>query len=78
MRGRVTHALYKMMEIDDCVAESLEDYVEIAVKLGCDTSFRNDIEKLIEARNGCLFEEAEAVREFERFFHMVTKQGLDH
>jgi len=78
MRGRVTQAMYRMMDIADCVADGLDNYVEIAVKLGCDASHRNAIEKQIEARNECLFEESKAVLEFERFFHMATKRGTSH
>ena len=40
LRGRLTHAMYRAMQIDDCVAESPRQYVEIALRLANDPSWR--------------------------------------
>ena len=67
-RGRNTYAFYQAMGLPDCVAKGPEHYVEIAVRLGTDKAYRDDIKARILARNHVLYEDMEVVREFERFF----------
>lgn len=67
-RGRHTQAMYRKMGIGDCIARSIEDYVDIAVRLGTDAAFRQDVRERILARNHVLYEDPRVVREFERFF----------
>jgi predicted O-linked N-acetylglucosamine transferase (SPINDLY family) len=43
MRGRQNYAVLQMLGITDTVADSLDRYVEIAVRLGLDRSWREDI-----------------------------------
>jgi len=68
LRGRITLAQYEMMGITDCVAKSPEDYVELAVALGCDEGRRRAMKEKILSASGVLFENIEAVRELEDFF----------
>jgi predicted O-linked N-acetylglucosamine transferase (SPINDLY family) len=67
-RSRVTYACYTRMGLMDCVADSPVQYVKIAVRLGTDKAYRDDIKARILARNHVLYEDMEVVREFERFF----------
>ena len=67
-RGRHTQAMYRKMEILDCIASSPEEYIRIAVRLGTDPEYREELRSRIQARNGVLFEDSRVVREFERFF----------
>jgi hypothetical protein len=67
-RGRHTLGFYKAMGIPDCVAKGPGEYVDIAVRLGTDKAWRDDIKARILARNHVLYEDMEVVREFERFF----------
>ena len=72
LRGRMTYGLYKRMGVLDCIAESKPAYVDLAVRLGTDTTFRGAVEAKIRANNEFLFNDIEVVKEFERFFLEAT------
>lgn len=67
-RGRHTLGMYTKMNIRECVAESPEDYVNIAVQIGSDPAYRQALRERIFAANAVLYEDNRVVREFERFF----------
>jgi predicted O-linked N-acetylglucosamine transferase (SPINDLY family) len=66
--GRVTAGYYRKMGMDDIVASSPEQYVQTAVRIATDRDYRLSIRHRIEAAAGAVFDDAEAVREHERFF----------
>jgi protein O-GlcNAc transferase len=74
-RGRHTQAMYRKMEILECIAKDAEDYVEIAVRLGCNQDFARAIKQRIVARSGILFEDLRVVTEFERFFLSALREA---
>ena len=61
MRGRVTAGMYRIMNIEECTAQSLTDYGPIALKLGMNTDYRRLIEAKIRERSEVLFERQEVV-----------------
>ena len=67
-RGRVTSACYRKMGVLDCIAADEEDYVRIAVRLGTDATWRQDMKSRIEAARDVLYEDTEVLRELEEFF----------
>jgi len=67
-RGRHTYGMYRKMGIEDCVARTPEEYVDIALRLGRDHEFRGQVKQRIAERAGVLYEDMNVVREFERFF----------
>jgi predicted O-linked N-acetylglucosamine transferase (SPINDLY family) len=67
-RGRYTLACYKMMGLSDCVVETPEAYVELAVRLACEDDFQAAISDHIRQRKAVLFEDRTAVSECERLF----------
>ena len=67
-RGRHTQAMYKKMDILDCIAADPEDYVGIAVRVATDGRYSDALRQRILARNHVLFEDPRVVSEFERFF----------
>jgi predicted O-linked N-acetylglucosamine transferase (SPINDLY family) len=67
-RGRATQAMCRSMGLTECIAEGAHDYVDRAIRLGTDPAYRAAVKKQILERNGALFEDMAAVREFERFF----------
>jgi predicted O-linked N-acetylglucosamine transferase (SPINDLY family) len=67
-RGRHTLGMYQRMGMFECVAWSPDEYIRIALSLGTNADFREEIKTRIMSRNGVLFEDVEVVREFERFF----------
>jgi protein O-GlcNAc transferase len=68
LKGRLTHAMYRWMGIEDCVASSPAEYARLAVKLGRDRAWRGAVREKILARNGVLYENVAGVRELEAFF----------
>jgi len=72
LRGRITFALYKQMQVLDCVARNPQDYIELALRLGTDNGFRETVRGRILAANGVLYENSEGVRELEQFFQRVS------
>lgn len=67
-RGRHTQAMYRKMQLQDCVAANNAGYVEIATRLCSDRAYRADLQRQILERNAVLFENDAVTREFERFF----------
>jgi predicted O-linked N-acetylglucosamine transferase (SPINDLY family) len=72
LRGRITQALYRKMGYMDCVADSTERYVEIAVRLGTDPGYRQQVHQQILAANSPLFEDLDSVRQLEAFFRQAV------
>jgi predicted O-linked N-acetylglucosamine transferase (SPINDLY family) len=55
-RSRVTSFMYRHMGVTDCIGESVDDYVEIALRLGRDAEARASVSQAILARNDVLFD----------------------
>ncbi len=62
LRGRITAGLYHKMQMRDCIVQSIEDYVALAVKLGTDRDFRQRMHDAINSHSGILFEDENEVR----------------
>ena len=75
VRGRYTFGGYQLMGIDDCIADSTESYVEIAVRLGTDADFRHDVERRIAAASDVLFDDRRAVAEHEEVFNRLIAEA---
>jgi predicted O-linked N-acetylglucosamine transferase (SPINDLY family) len=69
--GRVSQALYKKMQVGDLIAVSPEDYVRKAVQVATDRDYRAHIKSRIAQASDVIFDDLEAVREYERFFDEV-------
>ncbi len=67
-RSHVTAACYRKMGVLDCIAQSPDEYVRIAVHLGTEPQWRQMVKRRIEAARGVLFENQGVVRELEQFF----------
>jgi protein O-GlcNAc transferase len=68
MRGRVTEGCYRQMGFTELVADSLDSYVEIALRLANDAGWRERVKTEIAARSPVLYEDAPVVAELEDFF----------
>ena len=77
MRSRQCYAAYHHMQIFDCVAKDVADYVRIAVRLGNDPAYRASIREKILACNSVLYDNPSYARELEGFFaEAVSEQAL--
>jgi predicted O-linked N-acetylglucosamine transferase (SPINDLY family) len=74
MRGRLTYALYKQMDIMDCVADDVDAYVNIACKIANDSVWCEEISNKIKASSRCLYENLEPVHELEHFFQWAIER----
>jgi predicted O-linked N-acetylglucosamine transferase (SPINDLY family) len=74
-RGRHTLGMYRKMGISDCIAANPDHYVELAVRLTGDQRLREKVKDSILTASGCLFEDIQVVREFERFFREATQKS---
>jgi predicted O-linked N-acetylglucosamine transferase (SPINDLY family) len=72
LRGRITLALYKQMNVLDCVAANTQEYVEIAVRLGTDPQQRAFVRSKILAASSVLYENASGVRALEVFLRSAV------
>ncbi|EGZ23910.1 hypothetical protein PHYSODRAFT_481972 [Phytophthora sojae] len=72
--SRITYGFYQQMGINDLVASSLDEYVELAIKLATDTTFHKKMEQLIKRNRSKLSEDVQAVKEWEKFFDFAGQQ----
>ena len=73
MRGRVTAGLYRLMEIDELTANTLDQYVEIALRLGTARVFRREMVSGIVDRRETLFDRQDVVDGFVKFAREVSR-----
>ena len=74
LRGRFTDAMYRAMEMDECVATTPEEYVEIALRLANDPAWRDEVRRSILARNHVLFENVAGVKELAYVISSVARR----
>jgi protein O-GlcNAc transferase len=67
-RGRFGLAAYRQIGVEDAIATDVSDYIEKAVKIANDATYRNDLSQRIRDNAHKVFEDLEAVKELEDFF----------
>jgi len=72
LRGRLSLAIYKHLDVMDCIAENEEAYATIALRLGTDKDFRTSLEKRIAANLGYIFDDPIFLRDAVNF--LMTAQ----
>ena len=65
LRSRISYACYRQMEFLDCIAETTEEYINLALKLGTNPDYRQAISQKILAKNYKLFQNQDAMQEME-------------
>ena len=79
--GRVTSACYRKMGILDCIAKDRADYVRIALRLGTDKAWREQVRLRIRQERAVLFENPGVLRELEQFLVDAVRRthiGTEH
>jgi predicted O-linked N-acetylglucosamine transferase (SPINDLY family) len=74
MRGRHTMAILKLMGIEETIAATKEDYVKIAVRLGRDAQYRQQISQQIAENKHKLYYDLKPVRALEDFLFQVVNK----
>ncbi len=71
LRGRLTAGFYGAMDIKDCLAESADEYADLAVRLATDEGWADGIRGKISERAPVLFENSRELEENASFFRRV-------
>jgi predicted O-linked N-acetylglucosamine transferase (SPINDLY family) len=77
LRGRITNALYEMMDYRELVASTPQQYIDIAVRVGTDLGERERVRAEISSRSSALFENAAGMRELESFLERAVSESRD-
>ena len=73
LRGNFTAGMYRWMGWTDLIAQTPEQYVEIALRLANDKDQRRQTEETILAKNAVLFENPAGVTELADFIAGVAR-----
>ncbi len=72
MRGRHSYAILQMLGVTDTIAKDETEYIEIAVKLGLDQAWREQIVKRISQRHQYVYDEQTCVTALEQFYESIV------
>ncbi|HBB34443.1 MAG TPA: O-linked N-acetylglucosamine transferase, SPINDLY family protein [Cyanobacteria bacterium UBA8803] len=76
MRGRHSYSFLKMLGVTDTITYTETEYVEIAVRLGLDSVWRQEIAKRMEECHDRLYEDKACVAGLEAFYKQVVRERL--
>ncbi len=71
LHGRLSLAIYRHMEMLDCVVKDPGDFARIALRLGTEPEFRQTIEKQIESSSDNIFDDPSFLRDAQDFLLTV-------
>jgi predicted O-linked N-acetylglucosamine transferase (SPINDLY family) len=74
LRGRQTYALYKRLGVMDCIVNTPQEYIDKAVRLATDVSYREEIQRKICANNHLIFEDMGMVKELETHLAAMVRE----
>jgi protein O-GlcNAc transferase len=74
MRSRDSFAILTMMGVKETIAASLDEYAALAVKLGKDSEWRQNISKKIAANKHRIYHDRTCITALEDFFERVVKR----
>jgi protein O-GlcNAc transferase len=69
MRGRQSYGMLKCMELDELIAIDQDDYIEIAIKIGTDSAWRQQVVQRIITSSNSVFNMEKSLRQMESFYH---------
>lgn len=68
MRARHSYAILKMLGVTETIVSDENEYIEIAVRLGLDRSWRQKIKDKVKMNKHRIFEDRECIAGLEKFF----------
>ncbi len=71
MRGRHTYAILQQMGIHETIASSLEEYIQIAVRLGLDDRWREQMGRQVQARQERVYRDPAPIRALEQWLQSL-------
>ena len=76
MRGRHSAAILRMMDVTETIAESVADYIEIAVRLAGDRAARQALRARIAENKHRLYRDRACVTALEDLMESAVRQRL--
>ena len=61
------------MGLNDLPCQTIEEYVDIAVRLGTEPDYRHEVSRRIHERNHLIFENVDTVREHEQLLELMLE-----
>ena len=77
MRGRHSAAILSMMGMTETIAKTLDEYIELAVKLGKDLKWRKQISEKIAENKHRIYRDISCITALEDFLINAVKEKLD-
>lgn len=74
MRGRMSYGMLKMLGLSETIAQDEAEYIEIAVRLGLEDEWRQQIVQHIAKHKDCLFDDKVPVAALEDFYQRVVRE----
>ena len=75
MRGRHGLAILTMMDVTETIAETIDDYVSIAVRLARDVAWRMGVKSRVAINKSRLYRDTACIRALEEFRDRVARPG---
>ncbi|NJL89448.1 MAG: hypothetical protein HC916_06325 [Coleofasciculaceae cyanobacterium SM2_1_6] len=76
MRGRHTYAILKMMGVEETIASTEAEYIEIAARLGLDQEWRQSIVNKMINQQSVLYDDITPVKALEEFYRRTVQERL--
>ena len=77
MRGRQSYAILTQLGVTDTIAKNNNEFVEIAVRLGLDPKWREEVIRKMGANYPSLFSDTKCVRALENFYGHTVAEKLN-
>ena len=73
MRGRVSAGMLRMMGMPETIAETIDGYVALAVRMARDTSFRTALKARVARDKHCLYRDSASIAGLADFINRVVR-----
>jgi protein O-GlcNAc transferase len=77
MRGREGYAILSMMGLTEIIPQSIDDYINIAIRLGKDPEWRRYISQKIAHNKHLIYCDRKCIIELENFIDQIVKKALE-
>jgi len=74
MRGRVSAGMLRMMGMPETIAETIEDYVALAVRMGKDPSWRTDMKRRVAQNKQRLYRDRACIAALQDFLDRAARR----
>jgi len=73
LRSRITRALYERMGFNECLVQSNDQYIELALRIGSDREYSRFISSSMLELNHSLFDDLSGIRQLEDFWEHAVR-----